>query len=190
LVIGDTSSPVMGDTTLECGRRARVRGKVRDLLENEMPLPLAAEIHATHERYLDTRRRIEAGELGWDALADFFTEDATFIDPAWGRVEGLAHIRAFLVESMSGLEDWRFPHQWHVLEGSRLVTHWLNRLPGRRADGSFYEAPGVSIFEYARDGRFRFELDLLNMVHVNELIRESGWRPPAGFHMPPKHPRR
>ena len=53
------------------------------------------EIRATHERYLDTRRRIEAGELGWDAR-----------------------------------------------------------------------------------------------VHVNELIRESGWRPSASFHMPPKHPRR
>jgi len=77
-----------------------------------------------------------------------------------------------------------------VIDGSRLVTHFFNRLPGRRADGSFYEAPGVSIFEYAQDGKFRFEMDLLNMVHVNELIRECGWRPPASFHMPPKHPRR
>lgn len=164
---------------------------MRDLLENDaMTSRIAAEIEATHARYLDTRRRIEAGALGWDALADSFTEDATFIDPAWGRVEGLANIRAFLVESMSGLEDWRFPHRWQMSEGSRLVTHWSNRLPGQRADGSFYEAPGVSIFEYAGGGKFRFELDLLNMVHVNELIRESGWRPPAGFHVPPKHPRR
>jgi hypothetical protein len=33
-------------------------------------------------------------------------------------------------------------------------------------------------------------MDLLNMVHVGELIRESGWRPPASFHAPPRHPRR
>ena len=151
---------------------------------------VADEIRATHERYVATRDRIEAGSKGWDALADFFTEDATFIDPAWGRVEGLASIRKFLVESMSGLEDWRFPHQWSALEGRRLVTHWFNRLPGGRADGSFYQAPGVSIFEYARNGRFSVEMDLLNMVHVNVLIRESGWRPPASFHMPPRHPRR
>ena len=77
MVIGDTSSPVTGDTTLACGRRARVRGKVRDLLENEMPSPLAAEIHATHERYLDTRRRIEAGELGWDAVVPGYLERVT-----------------------------------------------------------------------------------------------------------------
>jgi ketosteroid isomerase-like protein len=155
-----------------------------------MPAAPAAEIRATHDRYVATRDRIEAGELGWDALAAFFTEDATFVDPAWGRIQGIAEIRKFLVESMAGLEDWRFPHQWCAIEGSRLVTQWLNRLPGRRADGTFYEAPGVSIFEYAGGGRFSFEMDLLNMVHVGELIRESGWRPPASFRAPPRHPRR
>ena len=67
------------------------------------------EIRATYERYVATRDRVEAGELGWDALAAFFTDDATFIDPAWGRVEGIAAIREFLVESMVGLEDWEFP---------------------------------------------------------------------------------
>ena len=151
---------------------------------------LAGEIQACHESYLAARARIEAGQLGWDALADFFSEDATFIDPAWGRVEGIANIRKFLVESMAGLEDWRFPHLWLAIDARRLVTHWMNRLPGRRADGSFYEAPGVSIFEYAGGGRFSSEMDLLNMVHVGELIRESGWRPPASFHMPPRNPRR
>jgi hypothetical protein len=35
------------------------------------------EIRAVHEFYLATRGRIEAGQLGWDALADFFSEDAT-----------------------------------------------------------------------------------------------------------------
>ncbi|MEL7209742.1 MAG: hypothetical protein AAGK32_16155, partial [Actinomycetota bacterium] len=46
-----------------------------------------AEIRATYERYVATRERIQAGELPWSALAEFFTEDAVFIDPAWGRIE-------------------------------------------------------------------------------------------------------
>ena len=149
-----------------------------------------AEIRATHERYVATRDRIEAGELGWDALATFFSEDAVFIDPAWGRVDGLPEIRKFLSESMAGLDGWRFPNQWHQISGDRLVTHWMNRLPGRRADGSFYEAPGISIFRYAGGGKFSSELDILNMVHVNELIAESGWRPKGAFHAPPRKPRR
>lgn len=148
------------------------------------------EVQAAYARYLEARRRVEAGELGWDSLADFFTEEATFIDPAWGRVEGIDAIRSFLVESMAGLEDWSFPHEWTAVEGNRLVARWWNRLPGRRADGSPYQAPGLSIMEYAGAGRFSYEEDLLNMVHVLELIRESGWKPPANFNPPPRQPRR
>jgi len=155
-----------------------------------MPDAREREIQATHERYLATRERIEAGELGWDALASFFTEDAVFIDPAWGRVDGLLEIRKFLSESMAGLDGWTFVHEWHEISGDRLVTCWMNRLPGRRADGTCYEAPGVSIFTYAGNGKFSRELDILNMVHVNELIAESGWRPTGPFHPPPRNPRR
>ena len=149
-----------------------------------------AEIRATYERYVQTRNRVEAGELGWDALAAFFTDDATFVDPAWGRIEGIHGIREFLVESMAGLEDWEFPHEWAMVQGDRLIARWQNRLPGRRADGTPYQAPGYSLMVYAGNGRFSSEEDLLNMVHVNELIRESGWKPGPGFQLPPRQPRR
>ena len=148
------------------------------------------EVEGAYARYLEERRRVEAGEVGWDALAAFFTDDATFIDPAWGRVEGIDAIREFLVESMVGLEDWSFPHEWTAVDGDRLVARWWNRLPGQRPDGSYYQAPGISIMVYAGDGKFSYEEDLLNMVHVGELIRESGWKPPAGFNAPPRQPRR
>ena len=148
------------------------------------------EVEGAYARYLEERRRVEAGEVGWDALAAFFTDNATFIDPAWGRVEGIAAIREFLVESMVGLDDWSFPHEWTAVDGDRLVARWWNRLPGQRPDGSHYQAPGISIMVYAGDGKFSYEEDLLNMVHVGELIRESGWKPPAGFNAPPRQPRR
>jgi ketosteroid isomerase-like protein len=148
------------------------------------------EILDLHERYLETRRRAERGEVGWDALAAFFTEDAVFIDPAWGRVEGRDAIVRFLSESMAGLEGWTFPQEWQMVEGDRLVTRWMNRLPGARPDGRFYEAPGISVITYAGGGRFSREEDLLNMAHVIEVIRESGWKPGAGFNAPPAKPRR
>ena len=155
-----------------------------------MPQHPRQEIEAAYARYLETRTRIEAGGLGWDALADFFTDDASFIDPAWGRIEGIESIRGFLVESMAGLEDWSFPHEWTLVDGDRLVSRWQNRLPGRRPDGSPYQAPGISILIYAGEGRFSHEEDLLNMVHVGELIRESGWKPPPEVNLPPARPRR
>jgi ketosteroid isomerase-like protein len=155
-----------------------------------MPAHPPEEILETYQRYVETRSRVEAGELPWDGLAAFFTEDATFIDPAWGRVEGIAAIREFLVESMRGLEDWEFPHEWAMVDGDRLIARWQNRLPGRRPDGTPYEAPGYSYLVYAGEGRFSYEEDLLNMVHVGELIRESGWKPSSEFNAPPRNPRR
>ncbi|HIF96379.1 MAG TPA: nuclear transport factor 2 family protein [Myxococcales bacterium] len=149
-----------------------------------------AEIRAAHDQFLMTRDQIERLERPWEALADFFTEEAWYVDPAWGRVEGLESIRKFLGESMLGLEDWSFPTQWTLVEGDRLVSCWMNRLPGQRADGSHYEAPGISTFEYAGNGKFASSYDLLNMAHVHELIAESGWRPGPGAVAPPRNPLR
>jgi ketosteroid isomerase-like protein len=150
-----------------------------------------SEIRETYDRYVATRDRIEAGELGWNALAEFFTPDATFIDPAWGRVQGIAAISEFLADSMAGLEGWTFPREWTAIaEGNRLISGWQNRLPGRRADGTPYQAPGISIMVYAGDGKFSYEEDILNMLHITELIGESGWMPGAGFKPPPAKPQR
>ena len=146
------------------------------------------EIKETHDRYLAVRTKIEAGELPWSALADFFTDDATFIDPAWGRIHGIDEITKFLDESMLGLEDWKFPTQWTMIDGNRVVSMWYNRLAGQRDDGTHYETPGVSIMHYAGNGKFNFEMDLLNMTHVNEIIGESGWLPKGDFNMPPEKP--
>ena len=54
-----------------------------------MPFP-RDEVQATVERYHELRSRIDEG-LEPDAfgvLADFYTEDAVYIDGAWGRIEG------------------------------------------------------------------------------------------------------
>ena len=148
------------------------------------------EIRATYDRYVALRDRVEAGEAGWDELAGFFTEDAVFIDPAWGRIEGRPAIRQFLIDSMTGLEDWSFPRFLTGVEDDRLVSGWMNRLPGERPDGSHFEAPGFSIMTYEGDGLFRREEDVLNMTHVFELIRESGWKPGPGAKPPPRNPTR
>src|SRR5688572_23774886 len=102
-----------------------------------MPHP-ADEIRATVDDYVALRRQIDAGDATWVDLSRFFTDDAVYIDPAWGRVEGLDEIRAFFVESMRGLEDWRFPIRFTAIEGDDVVTVWDQVLPGERPDGRPY----------------------------------------------------
>ena len=114
-----------------------------------MPTFPPDEILETHRRYIDTRVRIDAGELTWGALADFFVEDATFIDPAWGRFDGLDNIVKFWLESIatsrtglsrtSGRLLTASPHyglaepsarkarRRHVLSGARNVSASLCR---------------------------------------------------------------
>ena len=66
----------------------------------------------------DTEREaIDAGERVWTDLLEFYTDDAIYIDPAWGRVEGLDAIREFMIESMLGLEDWLFPVEFTAVSG-------------------------------------------------------------------------
>lgn len=156
-----------------------------------MPTHTERETEAldTYRRYVETRDRIESGELAWSALAEFFTDDAVFVDPAWGRIDGRPAIAQFMEESMSGI-DWTFPEEWTIVDGDRVVTMFQNRLPGRRPDGGPWQVPGVSVLTYAGDGRFSSETDLINMVHLFEVMQESGWRPDGELNAPPAVPRR
>ncbi len=66
------------------------------------------EVEKAVEALHHIRDKASAGEIGWEAIADMFTEDATYIDPAWGRFNGRDAIRQFLRDS--GLTGEGFSH--------------------------------------------------------------------------------
>jgi hypothetical protein len=76
-----------------------------------------------------------------------------------------------------------------MADASRLVSQW-DQILGSRDDGSLWRVAGLSILYYAGDGRFCYSHDMLNMTHVGETLKAMQWRPPAGFHVPPKRPNR
>jgi ketosteroid isomerase-like protein len=149
-----------------------------------------SEARAAYERYLQTNDGALRGEVPWSALADCFTEDAVYVDPARGRIEGRAAIARFLADSMAGLDGWTFPYEWVMVEGDRVVSQWWTRLPGTRADGQPLQAPGMSILRYAGEGRFDYELDIVNMVEIFELTKMSEWRPNDAMRPAPTQPDR
>jgi len=72
-----------------------------------------------------------------------------------------------------GWEGWTFPYLG-VYTGSdnRLVTHWLNRGPGQRADGSYYETPGISFITLNAEARIVRQFDLFDLAHQMRLCDE------------------
>jgi ketosteroid isomerase-like protein len=148
------------------------------------------EVEAAVERYAAVRRAIDDDRGTWSDLAQFFTDDAVFIDPAWGRVEGIDEMkRTVFGDAMVGLEAWKFPIDFYAIDGDNVVIKWVQVLPGARDDGRPYRQSGCSTLVYAGDGKFGYEEDLLNMVHVLEDMRASKCKVPA-VAMPPVEPNR
>ena len=143
----------------------------------------------TYERYVALRDQVDEGTATWSAMADYFTEDAVYIDPAWGRQEGRETIRDFFERSMAGLTGygWSSPERWTMVDGPRLVSRW-DQVLGEKPDGGQWIVPGLSILYYAGDGLFCYSHDYLNMRHVGEVLKAMAWTPPSEFNMPPAEP--
>jgi hypothetical protein len=109
----------------------------------------------------------------WEALADLFAEDATYRDVFYGELKGREAIRTFLRKSMEGIEDWSFPVQWTLVGEGRVVVHWMNRLPGKRPDGTFYEFPGVSCITYGPDAKIIRQVDLYDGMAAIKVVIEA-----------------
>jgi hypothetical protein len=153
--------------------------------------PIEEEALETYRRFVAIREEIDLGSQTWDVLADFFTEDAAYIDPAWGRIDGRENIRTFFVDSMKGLtgHGWSTPENWMMAEGPRIVSQW-DQVLGEREDGSPRFVAGLSILYYAGDGLFCYSHDMLNMTHIGHTMRDMEWRPTGDFNMPPRKPNR
>jgi ketosteroid isomerase-like protein len=150
------------------------------------------EIQAVVDRYCDLRRRIDEGleSNAFGALADFYTDDAVYVDGAWGRVEGKQAIAEWLEHSMVGLGDWKFPIEFTAIEGDDVIVKWTQIIPGTRPDGTAFAQSAYSRLRYAGDGKFSYEEDTYNMVHVLEDVAASGWLPTEPMNLPPEHPDR
>lgn len=72
-----------------------------------------------------------------------------------------------------GWEGWTFPYEGvYVGSDNRLVTHWLNRGPGRRSDGSHYQTPGISFITLNQEARICRQFDMFDLAHQMKLCDE------------------
>nr|WP_193608026.1 nuclear transport factor 2 family protein [Nocardioides lijunqiniae] len=102
----------------------------------------------------------------WDDFALSFTEDAEYVEHAFGTFRGRAAIREWSVATMTsfpGSAMTGFPLAWQVVDvaTSRLLCEVRNVMldPG---DGSVHEASNLTIMTYAGDGLWSREEDVYN----------------------------
>jgi hypothetical protein len=89
--------------------------------------------------------------------------------------DGIDEIKAthYGRDMRKGWEGWTFPYQdVYVGEGGRVVTHWMNRGPGLRADGSHFETPGISFITFNEELRICRQFDLFDLAHQMRLCDE------------------
>jgi len=76
-------------------------------------------------------------------------------------------------DMLVGWEGWTFPYLGvYTGTGNRLITHCLNRGPGKRADESFFETPGVSFITLDDDARIVRQFDMFDLAHQMHLCDE------------------
>ena len=124
--------------------------------------------------FVEAARRNE-----WAWIADeFYAADCTYLCEYAGTMRVFARnrdeIRAthYGRDMMVGWEGWSFPIERYTSHGNQIITHWWNRGPGRRADGSYYQTPGVSFITVGDDGLFTDQLDLFDLAHQMQLCDE------------------
>lgn len=89
--------------------------------------------------------------------------------------DGIDEIKAthYGRDMLVGWEGWTFPYEGvYVGTDNRIVTHWLNRGPGQRPDGSHYQTPGVSFITFDERSQIISQLDLFDLAHQMHLCDE------------------
>ena len=89
-------------------------------------------VTAAVERYLEVRNRLDRDGGDWGELADVLTDDAVYVDCAWGRTEGKDAIAEFLRTTMVGV-DFVNPVDFWAADGPRVLVKWRQVLPGQEA---------------------------------------------------------
>ena len=116
-----------------------------------------------------------AGAVGedWDAWADLFTEDCRYFEHFYGPLRGRETVRAWIKPVMEKYGEIYTAYEWHVVDedSGRVVFYMQNRRDHPGGQGTF-DFPGVSILEYAGNGRWKSEEDYWAVKQREVAMRE------------------
>ena len=89
--------------------------------------------------------------------------------------QGIDEIKAthYGRDMLVGWEGWTFPYMGvYTGADNNLITHWMNRGPGQRPDGTYYETPGISFISLNDEARICRQFDMFDLAHQMRLCDE------------------
>jgi len=110
----------------------------------------------------------------WNAYADLFTDDGIYVEHEMGTFRGREAIREWIVPCMAPFVNagWDYPLDWSVIDGNRIIFRWLNRLPNLDGRAEPYQFAGITVLEYAGDGKFSYQEDVYNMKECERVMTD------------------
>lgn len=130
-----------------------------------------AEVEAAIERYFELAN-IATKTGDWNAWADLFTEDAIYVEHAFGIVRGREGIRAWVAAATgSRPSELKIVCGRYVIENDLCFVYTPNQKPASDG-GRPFQFNAISIFCYAGDGKWCYEEDVYNPLEAKR-VREG-----------------
>jgi uncharacterized protein (TIGR02246 family) len=140
-----------------------------------VPRFLLDELRGAYEHFKEVSDAC-AATADYNAFADLFTKDCTYVEHAFGEMHGREEVRSWIVPLMKAYPNdqmVRYTHDWVLFdeENGRLVfcarTHMAD--PG---DGGSHSATNWTMLDYAGSGLFSREEDIYNPANFGKLLED------------------
>ena len=118
----------------------------------------------------------QLGAVGedWDAWCDeCFTEDVTYIEHILGSKQGREAVRAWIKPTMEDYGSIYTAYEWHMVgDDGRVVVYMQNRRDNPEPGAAPIDFPGITILQYAGDGKFSLEEDFWSLPEGIETMKQ------------------
>jgi len=114
------------------------------------------EVEQAFQRYWQTG----AVDEDWDAWVDLFTDDVDYREHYLGHMKGREQVREWIKPIMEQFGELYTAYEWHVTDPSgRVVVYMQNRRDHPDPSAPPIDFPGITVLQYAGDGKFSEEED-------------------------------
>ena len=142
------------------------------------------EVEAAFQNYW------KLGAVGedWDEWCDeCFTEDVSTSSTSRNK-QGREAVRAWIKPTMEEYGEIYTAYEWHMIDdGGRVVVYMQNRRDNPEPGAPPIDFPGVTVLQYAGDGKFSLEEDFWSLT---EGIRTMKQYHAACEKFDPDHPKK